>query len=267
MSGPGGPWPSGRASWGGQKQAELARELTRQRRGDHRTWLALARVLDGPEALEERLAALDRATELDPREIEPHDLKAELLAGSARFAEAEAACLLPWWGERQPVALQGRAAWILARRGDLAGAMARMRPVLADNPNYAWGWARLAEWAREAGTHEEYLEAAETSARINTEVAVAHGYRGEARLRNGNRAGAKESFRRALRSRPPMASPHSISLTSSWLTRSLTPPGSLSRPSRPAKETATPTSSRAKSNGTLPAPTALRQLKRCAGSA
>jgi hypothetical protein len=72
--------------------AELAREITRQWRGDPRAWLALARVLDGPEALEERLAALERAIALNPHDVEPHDLKAELLDESGQFDEAEAAC-------------------------------------------------------------------------------------------------------------------------------------------------------------------------------
>ena len=44
--------------------AELAREITQQRRGDSRAWLAMARVVQGPEALEERLAALDQASAL-----------------------------------------------------------------------------------------------------------------------------------------------------------------------------------------------------------
>ena len=94
--------------------------------------------------------------------------------------------------------LRGRAAWIVAQRGDLPAASALMRPVLVENPDYAWGWYVLADWARESGTAEEYLEAAEALARLWPEEAVAHAYLGEARLRNGNRAGAKESFRRAL---------------------------------------------------------------------
>ena len=56
----------------------------------------------------------------------------------------------------------------------------------------------LAGWAREAATPEEYLEAAEASARLWPESAAAHSYLGEARLRNASRDRAKESFRRVL---------------------------------------------------------------------
>ncbi len=182
--------------------AELAREITRRRGGDVRAWLALARGLDGPEALDERLAALDRAIAIDPRDLESHDLKAELLAESGRFDEADQACSPPCWGVRPPILLRGRAAWIVARRGDLAGAMTGMRAVLDDDPDYGWGWRQLAGWAREAGTAEEYLEASQALARLWPEVAVSQGYLAEALLRTGDRAGAKEGYRRALELAP-----------------------------------------------------------------
>ena len=178
--------------------ANLARELTRTRGGDARAWLALARVLDGPEACDERIAALDRAAALDPRALEPHDRKAELLVEAGRFDEAEAACRPSEWGDRPPVALRGRAAWVVAARGDRVGALARIRAVLADDPDYAWGWRQRAGWAREAGTPEEYIEAAEVSARLWPDSASSQGTLGEARERQGDRAGAKAAYRRAL---------------------------------------------------------------------
>ncbi|MDR3617985.1 MAG: tetratricopeptide repeat protein [Paludisphaera borealis] len=182
--------------------AELAREVAQQRRGDSRAWLALARMLSGPETLDERLEALDRAAALAPRSAEPHDLKAEVLAESGRFDEAEAACRPPSWGDRPPLTLRGRAAWIAARRGDLAGAVARMRPVLDENPGYYWGWNLLVEWVRDAGSNDEYLEATEGLVRVSSDDAVSHAYRGEALLRAEDSAGAKLSFRRALELAP-----------------------------------------------------------------
>lgn len=178
--------------------AELARELTQTRAGDARGWLALARTLDGPGALDERLAALDRAAALEPRDFDPYDLKAELLAEAGRFDEAEAACHPPAFGDYAPIPLRGRAAWVVASRGDIPGALARIRPLLADNPDYAWGWAQCTEWSREAESKEEYLKAAEISARLHPDHAVSLGYLGEARMRNGDRAGARASFERAV---------------------------------------------------------------------
>jgi tetratricopeptide (TPR) repeat protein len=187
---------------GSERPAELARELVAQRPGDVRVWMALARVLERPDFIEERLNALDTASAIDPSYAESYDLKAELLAESGRFDEAEAACHPPHWGNRPPVTLRGRAAWVVAQRGDLVGAMARMRSVLQDNPDYVWGWDRFVEWAYERGTKEEYLDAARTASRLSPESAIALGYLGLAQLRNGHRAGAKESFRRALKLMP-----------------------------------------------------------------
>jgi cellulose synthase operon protein C len=181
---------------------ELARELTRSRGGEARNWLTLARFLDGPERLDERLEAVDRAIELDPRGFAAHDLKAEILVEAGRWDEAEASCRPSAWGDRPPIALRGRAAWISARRGDLADAMARMRPVLAQSPDYYWGWLNLVEWACEAGTPAEYLEAAEGLVRLAASDHVAAGYRADARLKTGDRAGAKDEFRRAFALKP-----------------------------------------------------------------
>ena len=71
--------------------AELARELTRDRAGDPRVWLRLARLLHHPRHNDEVLAALDRAIALDPKNVEAHDLKAERLAEMGRYDAALAA--------------------------------------------------------------------------------------------------------------------------------------------------------------------------------
>jgi tetratricopeptide (TPR) repeat protein len=181
---------------------ELARELTAQRGGEARSWVVLARLLDGPDRLDERLAALERAVALNPRADAAYDLKAQLLAEAGRWDQAEAACRPSAWGDRPPVPLRGRAAWVLARRGDLTAAMARMRPVLAENPDYSWGWFNLAEWAAAAGTPAAYLEVAEALVRLVGDNAVAAGYRADARSRTGDRAGAKEDYRRAFELAP-----------------------------------------------------------------
>ena len=75
--------------------AELARELTRDRAGDPRVWLRLARLLHQPRHNDEVLAALDRAIALDPKNVEAHDLKAERLAEMGRFDAALAAAKPP----------------------------------------------------------------------------------------------------------------------------------------------------------------------------
>lgn len=175
----------------------LARELTEQRGGEARSWLKLARVLSGPDALAERLAAIDRAIALDPRQFEPYDLKAEVLAEAGRFEDASAACDAEVWGDRPPVSLRGRAAWVVARGGDLSDAIDRMRAVLAEDGDYYWGWWNLAEWCRDRDRPDEYLKAAEEMVRLAPDSPHAVSCRGNARRRSGDRAGAKADFRRA----------------------------------------------------------------------
>jgi tetratricopeptide (TPR) repeat protein len=180
----------------------LARELSVRRGGEAGTWLRLAQQLSGPDQLDVRLTAVERALEIDPRLVDAYDLKAALLAGARRFDEAVAACQPPALGHRPPFTLSGRAAWIEAQRGDLASAVARMRPILAEHPDYHWGLHNLAEWLSVVGTAAEYLEAAEALVRLAPDDAVALAYRGEAQLKSGIRTAARDDFRRALERAP-----------------------------------------------------------------
>jgi len=184
----------------------LARELTELRGGEARSWLKLAGILSGQEHLDERLAALDRAIALDPRQFAPHDLKAQLLAEAGRFDEAAAVCAALAWGERPPTVLRGRAAWVEARRGDVKGALAQMREVLAEEPDYYWGWQSVAEWTCDGSRPEDYLEAAEALVRLAPHGAHAAVCRGRARLKSGDRGGAKDDFRRAFEKAPDYGS-------------------------------------------------------------
>ena len=70
----------------------MARDLTVRRAGEARSWLLLARLLSDSRSLDERLAALARAVDLEPRLVEAHDLRAELLAADGRWDEALGAC-------------------------------------------------------------------------------------------------------------------------------------------------------------------------------
>ncbi len=186
-----------------ERPGELARELSGRRGGESRAWFVLARVLQGPEHLEERLKALDRACTLEPRWTDPRDVKAALLSDAGRYDEALAVCGWVAPGEsRPPLELRGRAAWIEGRRGNLAGALAGMKAAVAEDPSYGWGWRQLADWHRDAGDAAEFLEAARQVARIYPQSAVAFGTLGEARLRSGDEKGAETDFARAFELAP-----------------------------------------------------------------
>ncbi len=183
------------------------RLLTTTRPGETRSWLRLAQTLPGETgpALAERLAALDRALALNPRCDEAYDLQAVLLASAGRFDDALAACDPPasaFPGGTRPFTLEGRAAWVLARRGDLPGARERMRALLADQPGYEWGWRLLADWAETAGDQTEALLAAERLAFLAPHAAGPLGYLAAARLQMGQRAEAKRDLAEAMRRDP-----------------------------------------------------------------
>ena len=186
---------------------QTLRLLCSNRPGEARSWLRLATSLGGDTgpALDERLQALARALALNPRLDEAYDLRAFLLAGAGRYDEALAACEPPADAYPQgtrPFTLEGRAAWVLARRGDLAGARTRLRAVLADHPGYEWGWRMLADWAEAAKDQHEALAAAERLAFLAPHAALPLGYLAAARLQVGRRTAAKEALREAMRRDP-----------------------------------------------------------------
>jgi cellulose synthase operon protein C len=177
--------------------AECARELAAKRPGEARSWLTLARVLNRPGDLAERLGALDRAVALNPRLIDAYALRASLLAGARRFDEARAACRPDIFGDELPLELRSAAAWVEAEQGRVEEAIKQIRAIVAGEPNYYEGWSHLADWYRANGPTESYVEAAEALARIAPQQALAWGYVGDARLASGDREGAKEALRRA----------------------------------------------------------------------
>ncbi len=185
-----------------QESLDLARELTRERAGDPRQWLRLARHLYEPAHSAEALAALDKATTLDPRNVEAHDLRAERLAQLGRFDEALEAARPTSLVTELPLVLQGRAAWVEARRGNYAAAIPPMQALVSVDPEYFWGWQQLAEWYNDTNRPENYLEAAGELCRLRPDHPLSLMMRGEARLQTGDRDGGKEDLREVLRLYP-----------------------------------------------------------------
>ncbi|MDY3558737.1 hypothetical protein R5W23_005894 [Gemmata sp. JC673] len=179
--------------------AELTRELTRDRAGDPRVWLRLARMLHHPRFHDEVLATLDRAIALEPKNVEAHDLKAERLAEMGRFDAALEAARPPQFADEVPMILQGREAWVLARRGDYTGAIKSMDALVQLDPAYVWGWHQLADWYNETAKSEHYLEAASALVRLQPHHPTGWTMRGEAKLQTGDREGGKGDLREALK--------------------------------------------------------------------
>jgi cellulose synthase operon protein C len=182
---------------------DFGRELTRTRSGEARSWLYLATMMgETPDEMAEAHRALDKAIELNPACSSAYDLRAELLVRQERFDEALQACAPKHWGEHLPVELSARAAWVHAQRGDLTGAIAAMKQVVADNPRHYWGWQQLADWHWRREEFDEAVNATTQMARLTPMNAVPLGYRAELKLRRKDRAGAKQDFARAVKLDP-----------------------------------------------------------------
>lgn len=185
-----------------QVQVDLARELTITRAGEALNWLRLAELLTGEETAEERWAAVDRAIQLNPRYTDACDFKARLLAAEQKYDEAIAVCRPSIWGEMLPTVLQGRIAWIEAQRGEFGRAIAQMKSVLEQEPDYYWGWGQISQWYDYTRADAEYLEAAQRLTQLGPEQSIAWGLLGDAQQRTGNLTAATSSFRKALELEP-----------------------------------------------------------------
>jgi len=185
-----------------ERALEAARELTVRRAGEARSWLMLARLLDSPDEMDERMAALDKVVELSPRCEDAYDMRAVSLAYAGQWDEAKEACRPPLWNDRPPIILRARLAWLEAEQGNLQGAITCMREVVEDEPYFFEAWSRLADWSSQAGDDAGYLEAAEMLARLRPQYEVGYGYLGEARLLNKDREGAREAYQRAVELNP-----------------------------------------------------------------
>jgi cellulose synthase operon protein C len=185
----------------GERPVRVARELTRTRAGEARSWWLLARVLAGPAAMAERLAALDRALGLSPRFVEAWRLKARLLADSGRLVEALEACR-PAAFRRPPPTLELQAAEIESMRGQRADAIGRLQALVRDHPHEVDAWRKLATWCAEAGDVAGALGAARALVGIAPLDETAHAHLGNALLAANQRAGARAAFERAIQLDP-----------------------------------------------------------------
>jgi tetratricopeptide (TPR) repeat protein len=195
------------ANWGERLERpeamlDLARDLARDRAGDPRVFMKLARSLQRFDQTEEALAALDHAIALEPMNPEAYDLKAERLAEVGRYDEALVSANPAALADNMPLILQGRAAWIESRRGNYGVAIPTMQALVSVDPGYYWGWQQLAEWFHETGKPEPFLEAATEMTNLRPDHPTPLTMRGEAKIQNGDREGGKADLREALRLHP-----------------------------------------------------------------
>lgn len=178
--------------------ADLARELTVTRSGEAQSWLLLAEHLAVEDNLDERLAALDHAIELNPHCWDAYDLKARLLAAAERYEDAIATCTPTQLDTDLPVSLAARVAWIKYQQGNIDQAIEDMQAVVAKDSDYYAGWYNLTDWYRQHNNLEAYLTAAQQLVRLAPKDSISWGYQGDAKQKTGDRLGAKSDFRKAF---------------------------------------------------------------------
>ncbi|MEK0447846.1 MAG: Beta-barrel assembly-enhancing protease [Verrucomicrobiota bacterium] len=191
-------WDSLR-EWNGSpdRAVALSRELVKLRGGEASSWMRLATMLP-EDSTDERLSLIDRAIALNPCYNDAHDARVRILCAAGRYDDASAACHPEAYGGNLPRGLRARSPWVKAQRGNLVGAVAEMKEVVAEHPDFYWAWERLAEWHSALGEHQAERDASERMARLDPRNAVPLGYLAEAEMKLGRRDAAFAVLERAF---------------------------------------------------------------------
>lgn len=193
------------------RSAELltvARETVESRPNDAVAWLRLAECIDlhfskgefdAEEARTEMLAALDRATSLDPTYVDAHAERACVLFEAGRLDEAlSAARPVAFPAETRPTWLRAWEARILGKQGESAGAIECYRSVFDDAPHYTWAWGDYLRLLDSNEWHDACRAAAEKAVASNPDYEVGWGYLGDACWELGDLVAARRAFDMSL---------------------------------------------------------------------
>ena len=188
---------------GGATAREAAQQMVRDRPLDARSFLRLAEAHDDLERMPIALKAIEKALELDPRNVDAHVRKAYYLGRLHRWDEALEACSPPVFGDQQPVILQMRRAYMFYRKGQLGDAILAMQTALQMDPDHYNAWNQLADWSEEARRSDVYRTAAENMVRIDPHAPMPRGYLADSLIaEEGKRAEAIGHLETALHLSP-----------------------------------------------------------------
>lgn len=176
----------------------LARKLVETRAGEIRSWLLLAEHLEGRAPLEERLAAVEKALQLQPKSAWAHQIKAELLAQAGRVDEALKVCQAPVFGGKPPRELRLLGARIERIAGNNKRSLTCVEELVKEHPDYGEAWNRLARWHLDEGDLEKAARTAEHITRLDPLDPVPWGFKGAWEKERGRKDAAIQCFRKAF---------------------------------------------------------------------
>ncbi|WP_269540703.1 C39 family peptidase [Cerasicoccus fimbriatus] len=166
--------------WGSHEECvKLAREIAEDRPGQANVWLMLAHVLTKEDERPEREAALQKAVELEPWNLDFVDELAQHYAAVGDYEKALLVASPESHREAMPFPMKGRQAWIIWESGKHDEAIRLMQDILSANPSYWWGTARLSEWYSAEKRFDEALELAETMTTRWPRNHVSWGFKGK----------------------------------------------------------------------------------------
>ena len=147
--------------------------------------------------LDEAMAAIDHAIELDRSDAESHRMRAAILLNQGRAAEAVASAELASVLNPTDAFTQTILAAAYLATGRPADAVTLLRPVTEAMPDAAYAWARLGEGLTDVGDLEGAAEAPARAGQLDPDSADAALRLGQVLAALG-RDGAEEQLRRAV---------------------------------------------------------------------
>lgn len=93
-----------------------------------------------------------------PRNIDVNIEYINLLIKLRNFDKALEICSAAQWGQRMPLSIQAKHAWVKHVQGFVNDAIAEMEIVVQTNPNYYDGWRHLTKWYSARGENDKVIE-------------------------------------------------------------------------------------------------------------
>ena len=178
---------------------QVAKSICEKRPHDIRPRLMLAEFLERePDRFDERIQIIRQAMEIDPRNEEIHQQLAMTYAINGQYPEALKACQPPEIGENRPKSLRATEAEVVAMSGEIDRGIDLMKRTLDDDPDYIFGWMKLAEWHEALGNQDEYVKCAGQMVRVLPHSEVSNFYYAEAMLRSNRRQEAEKHYEKAI---------------------------------------------------------------------